>query len=124
MANTNANNIVNDVDALNIDIQNHDSFKIKKKYNKKRKLKKEAILLAFNPEYILELKRQLFNAGLTCHQFFGYILLRLIDNDPRLQDLLQEAKNYKKQRILEGKEEKIDAETMYNLIEEKLTEIT
>ena len=40
-------------------------------------------------------------------------------NDQRLVELLNEATQYKKQRILEGKEEHVDAETLYRMIEEE-----
>ena len=94
----------------------------KRKYKRKLKLKKENIVLTFEADQLLELKRQLFKAGLTYHQFFGYLLQQQVAHDPRMLEFLAEAQNYKKQRILEGKEEKVDAETLYSLIEEKLTE--
>lgn len=89
---------------------------------RKPKLRKENIILMFESEQLLELKRQLFQAGLTYHQFFGYLLQQQVAHDPRMMELLAEAQNYKKQRILEGKEEKVDAETLYRMIEERLTD--
>lgn len=48
----------------------------------------------------------------------GYVIQQISVNDERLVDILQEATEYKKQRILEGKEEHVDAETLFRLIEE------
>ena len=68
---------------------------------------------------MLNFKKVLFRHGLTAHQFMGYVIQQISVNDQRLVEILQEATEYKKQRILEGKEEHVDAETLYRMIEEE-----
>jgi len=68
---------------------------------------------------MLHFKSTLFQYGLTAHQFMGYVMQQMSINDPRIVELLNEATQYKKQRILEGKEEQVDAETIYKLIEDE-----
>jgi hypothetical protein len=99
--------------------------KIPKERRKKRKTKfrKENIVLMFEHSQLLELKKQLFKAGLTYHQYFGYLVQQQVAHDSRMLELMNEAQNYKKQRILEGKEQNIDAEILYSLIQEKLNDI-
>lgn len=85
----------------------------------KKILPKEMLELKFSQEEMLHLKKELFRHGLTAHQFMGYLIQQISINDQRLVELLNEATQYKKQRILEGKEEHVDAETIYRLIEEE-----
>jgi len=87
---------------------------------KSLRLKKSAVTIGFEPGQLLELSRVMFVSGLTFHQFFGYLVQQIISGDERLLELIKEAQNYKKQRILEGKEEKVDAATLYRMIEEQL----
>lgn len=82
--------------------------------------KKEALGIHLEAQQMLELKRALFSNGLTAHQFFGYLVSQLNVNDTRLIELLKEAQEYKRQRILDGKEENVDAESLYRLIEDEL----
>lgn len=85
-------------------------------------LEKDFIKLELDTKAILELKRALFRYGLTAHQFFGYVIDQIAVGDSRLEELLSEAQNYKKQRILDGKiVKKIDPETLYSLIQDELT---
>ncbi|MFA6049925.1 MAG: hypothetical protein WC761_01890 [Candidatus Paceibacterota bacterium] len=84
------------------------------------KFNKTTMLLKFEHNQILELRKVLFANGLTFHQFFGFIIDQLTVNDERLLSLLKEAQNYKKQRILDGKEEDVDPETLYRMIENEL----
>lgn len=85
----------------------------------KKILPKEMLELKFSQEEMLHLKKELFRHGLTAHQFMGYLIQQISINDQRLVELLDEATQYKKQRILEGKEEHVDAETLYRMIEEE-----
>jgi hypothetical protein len=85
----------------------------------KKVLTKDLLELRFSQEEMLHFKRTLFQYGLTAHQFMGYMMQQMSINDPRIVELLNEATNYKKQRILEGKEETVDAETIYKLIEDE-----
>ena len=85
----------------------------------KKILPKELLELRFTKEEMLHLKKELFRHGLTAHQFMGYLIQQISINDQRLVELLDEATQYKKQRILEGKEEHVDAETLYRMIEEE-----
>lgn len=84
----------------------------------KKVLSKELLELRFTREEMLTFKKVLFQHGLTAHQFMGYVIQQISIHDGRLMELLQEATEYKKQRILEGKEEFIDAETLFRMIEE------
>ncbi len=84
----------------------------------KKVLPKEMLELRFTQEEMLNFKKILFRHGLTAHQFMGYVIQQISVNDQRLVEILQEATEYKKQRILEGKEEHVDAETLFRLIEE------
>ena len=85
----------------------------------KKVLPKELLELKFTQEEMLNFKKVLFRHGLTAHQFMGYVIQQISVNDERLVDILQEATEYKRQRILEGKEEHVDAETLYRMIEEE-----
>lgn len=85
----------------------------------KKILSKDILELRFSQEEMLNLKKVLFSHGLTAHQFMGYLIQQISINDQRLVELLDEATHYKKQRILEGKEEHVDAETLYRMIEEE-----
>ena len=85
----------------------------------KKILPKEMLELKFSREEMLMFKKTLFEHGLTSHQFMGYLMQQISINDQRLVELLNEATQYKKQRILEGKEEHVDAETLYRMIEEE-----
>lgn len=85
----------------------------------KKILPKEILELKFTQEEMLNLKKELFRHGLTAHQFMGYLIQQISINDQRLVELLNEATQYKKQRILEGKEEHVDAETLFRMIEEE-----
>jgi hypothetical protein len=85
----------------------------------KKVLPKEMLELKFTQEEMLNFKKVLFRHGLTAHQFMGYVIQQISVNDQRLVEILQEATEYKKQRILEGKEEHVDAETLYRMIEEE-----
>lgn len=89
---------------------------------KKHKPKTE-LILKFDADRLLDMHRLLFEHGLTFHQFFGYITQQLVERDPRLMVLVEEARQYKKQRVLEGKEQSVDAETLYSLIQEHLGEL-
>lgn len=84
----------------------------------KKILPKEMLELKFTQEEMLYFKKILFEYGLTAHQFMGYLLQQISINDQRLIELLTEATEYKKQRIMEGKEEHVDAATLFRLIEE------
>ena len=68
----------------------------------------------------LDLKRILFAKGLTAHQWFAYLIQQLTMDDPRLVELTEEATTYKKQRMLEGRSEKLDPETIYQIISDEL----
>ena len=94
----------------------------KRAYRKKTVYQKTAMNLSFDHDQLLELTKVLFQSGLTYHQYFGYLVQQTISRDNRLLDLLVEAQKYKKQRVLEGKEESVDAETLYRLIEEQLSD--
>lgn len=85
----------------------------------KKVLSKDLLELRFSQDEMLNLKKVLFRHGLTAHQFMGYLMQQISINDQRLVELLDEATQYKKQRILEGKEEHVDAETLYRMIEEE-----
>ncbi len=85
----------------------------------KKILPKELLELKFTKEEMLNFKKVLFRHGLTAHQFMGYVIQQISVNDQRLVEILEEATGYKKQRILEGKEEHVDAETLYRMIEEE-----
>lgn len=85
----------------------------------KKVLPKELLELKFTQEEMLNFKKVLFRHGLTAHQFMGYVIQQISVNDQRLVEILEEATGYKKQRILEGKEEHVDAETLYRMIEEE-----
>ena len=85
----------------------------------KKILPKELLELKFTQEEMLYFKKELFRHGLTAHQFMGYLMQQMSINDQRLVELLNEATQYKKQRILEGKEEHVDAETLFRMIEEE-----
>jgi hypothetical protein len=50
----------------------------------------------------------------------GYVMQQISLNDQRLVEILEEATQYKKQRILEVKEEHVDAETLYRMINDEL----
>lgn len=96
-----------------------------RKYTRRKKaprLKKTTIAMTFEKQQLLELSRLLFVNGLTFHQFFGYLVQQAVFGDERIQQFVKEAQSYKKQRILEGKEEKVDAATLYRMIEEQLNE--
>ena len=85
----------------------------------KKVLPKELLELKFTKEEMLNFKKVLFRHGLTAHQFMGYVIQQISVNDQRLVEILEEATGYKKQRILEGKEEHVVAETLYRMIEEE-----
>lgn len=84
----------------------------------KKVLAKQLLELRFTCEELLHFKSILFEYGLTAHQFIGYILQQVSVHDQRIIELLTEATEYKKQRIMEGKEEDVDATTLFRLIEE------
>lgn len=86
----------------------------------KKILYKNLLSLEFTNDEILLLKKTLFQYGLTAHQFMGYVMQQMSINDPRVLELLDEATGYKKQRILEGKEKHVDAETIYRMIADEL----
>ena len=67
---------------------------------------------------MVELKRALFRNGLTAHQFFAYVVQQISISDARLEEILGEAKEYKRQQIIDGKIERVDPETLYALIED------
>ena len=86
----------------------------------KKILPKEIMELRFSQEEMMMFKKTLFQHGLTSHQFMGYVMQQISLNDQRLVEILEEAMQYKKQRILEGKEEHVDAETLYRMINDEL----
>lgn len=97
------------------------SVQRKKRSTSRKKFKKTDLLLAFEHDQLLGLKKVLFENGLTAHQFFGFLIEQLVmGNDERLESFLREAQDYKKKRILDGKEERVEPATLYKLIEEEL----
>ena len=86
----------------------------------KKILPKEIMELRFSQEEMMMFKKTLFQHGLTSHQFMGYVMQQISLNDQRLVEILEEATQYKKQRILEVKEEHVDAETLYRMINDEL----
>lgn len=91
--------------------------------NKKTKpLHKTALFLEFDHDQVLELKRILFRHGLTAHQFFAYVIEQMTVCDPRLEEILQEATDYKKRKILDGQMDKVDPQTLYKMIEDEISQ--
>jgi len=91
---------------------------VKKRRKKKNGLNKTGLLLHLDHPQMVELKRALFRNGLTAHQFFAYVVQQISVSDSRLEEILEEAKEYKRQQIIDGKVERVDPETLYRMIEE------
>lgn len=91
-----------------------------------RKIKKQKVVrqhlagMEFDQSQLLELRRVLFIHGLTFHQFFGHVIDQIVIRDEQAMAFLNGAQTYKRKRMLEGREEKVDAETIYGMIEEQL----
>jgi len=92
--------------------------------NTKKKTPKpvKQLLSGMDFEYtqLLELRKVLFLHGLTLHQLFGHFIDQIVLRDEQAMQFLQGAQTYKRRRMLEGREEKVDAETMYGMIEQQL----
>lgn len=83
-------------------------------------LKKTTVKIELEHDTMLGLKKALFANGLTMHQFIGFLFDHIGFNDERIKSLLEDAKTYKKNKIREGSEQQVDAETLYSIIEEEL----
>jgi hypothetical protein len=87
-------------------------------------MKKNTILFSFEHASLKELRKVLFKRGLSPQEFFSYIIERISVRDDRMDALLSEACSMKQQKLKEGGIDKkhMDADALYNAIEEGLTE--
>lgn len=85
------------------------------------KIEKKLITLSFDKDSLQEFRKILFQNGLSPQEFFAFIMERVSNMDPRLNEFLEEAGNFKKESLEERKNyKKVDAEAIYKAIEEKL----
>lgn len=82
------------------------------------KLKKTDITLNFEAGAMLDFRKVLFRVGLCPQQFFTYIVDQAITNDERLLELIDEARDYKTKSSLKKSDNTLDADALYDLIEQ------
>jgi hypothetical protein len=84
-------------------------------------LKKNKIGIEIEEDSLKELKKVLFQRGLSASQFISYIAELVSMRDSRMEELLDEALiNFKDFRSNERESKIKDAEALYKLIELKL----
>ena len=81
-------------------------------------LKKTDIALNFEAGAMLDFRKLLFRSGLCPQQFFTYIVDQAILNDDRLLELISEARDYKTKSSLRKSDNTLDADALYDLIEQ------
>lgn len=87
-------------------------------------LKKSAILVSLDEEALLELRKILFRRGLGPHEFFAFMVDRLILEEERMEELVQELSEAKSQDLMRGgiDRKNVTANSLYEAIEAELNE--
>lgn len=112
-------------------LSDEDLALLEKKLKKSSKLRKRqkmhrpktTVGIHMDAQHLLDMLKLLFEHGLTFHQFFNFITQQAIERDPRVMELVIEAQGHKRQRMLEGRENTIEPETLYAMIQERLEEM-
>lgn len=81
---------------------------------------KKAILLSFDDELLLDVRKELFRKKVSVQQFVTYVFHRLVMVDDCAQKLLEGAVNYNIEALSEEEKEeisKIDPRALYDLFE-------
>jgi hypothetical protein len=89
-------------------------------------LKKTSILLKFDEEALLSLRRILFKNGLGAQEFFAFIIERMMLNDERIETLIEDLCELKTEDMMKGgvNRKNINADTLYEAIEAQLKKDT
>ncbi len=84
-------------------------------------LKKTSILLSFDDEALLELRRALFRQGLSPQEFFAFIMERITLGDEHTEALLEAASRQKSVDLVKGGVDRknINADSLYEAIEQQ-----
>lgn len=85
-------------------------------------IKKTKIVLDFDSDSLKELRKVLFQRGLTPQQFLTYVVELVSLRDERVSELMDEALTNKQTNSGKRRANKHDAELLYKLIEERLKE--
>ena len=83
-------------------------------------INKTSIFFRLEKEALLQLRKTLFKEGLSPQEFFAFIIERLVLEDERLEDLVQELHDLKlNERVKGGIDRKhVNADSLYEAIEE------
>lgn len=85
-------------------------------------IKKTKIVLDFDADSLKELRKVLFQRGLTPQQFLTYVVELVSLRDERVSKLMDEALVHKQNNSGKSRANTHDAELLYKLIEEQLNE--
>lgn len=85
-------------------------------------IEKETVILSFNKESLLELRKILFREKITLQSFHSYVIELVIMNDHRLEEIIKEIPKVKNK--IKAKSNKNDADTLYAMIEQQLNKKT
>lgn len=83
-------------------------------------IKKTKIVLDFDADSLKELRRVLFQNGLTPQQFLTYVVELVSLRDERVEVMMKEALTHKKDNRGKSRANTTDAELLYKLIEQEL----
>lgn len=83
-------------------------------------INKTKIVFDFDADSLKELRRVLFTKGLSPQQFLSYIVELVSLRDTRVEQLMDEAMANKDIHRGKGRANTADAETIYELIKQKL----
>ena len=85
-------------------------------------IKKTKIVFDFDSDSLKELRRVLFQKGLSPQQFLTYVVELVSLRDERMFEVMEEAILHRKEYPSKGRGNKTDAEMIYKLIEQQLEE--
>lgn len=83
-------------------------------------IKKTKIVFDFDSDSLKELRKVLFQKGLSPQQFLTYVVELVSLRDERMFKVMEEAIQHRKNYPSKGRNNKTDAEIIYKLIEQEL----
>jgi hypothetical protein len=78
------------------------------------------ILVGFEKTTLMEFRKTMFLHGISPNEFFSFIVELVNTNDPRIEELIEDVKQNKIDKILKGEKVKYTADNLYDAIEQRL----
>ena len=83
-------------------------------------IQKTKIVFDFDSDSLKELRKVLFQRGLSPQQFLTYVVELVSLRDERMAEIMSEAVQHRKSYPSKGRSNQTDAEMIYKLIEQEL----